>query len=459
MSKRKITIKKWLVLVLGLVLAFGAIPGMADIQAFAQIDGEKIAFVRSNDQTGDEIWLIDPEGTNERRIWHTSVPGAEGIQDVNSLTWSPDGRELAFASRHEAGCSFFGRDIYTIREDGSGYRRVTAPPACAQRAGLPKGTVVVSLFNWSATAGPFTVYFQGAEAPKEMVLPTGVTTTVTFENVADYGDKLQWAVAIFGGLRFHDVLANVDVIPGQVVETRGVLPIMGAVEGWGFHTPTWRSDGTQIAYIFGASGAIFGLPANNQVPGEIGVELIQPDLSEKPGDPKLLSYAPVAARANQLLYEAYDFHGEGATIFLVEEGAGSHGQAVLAVGEDIGRAVLGLAWLPDGSGFLYSATEDFNEIANMYVYRFATETSTRLTNFSSGFTREMSISPDGERVVFEHQYAGEWTDGDPPIDLWMMNIDGDELSPFLEDAHSPAWGKQAASLAPAFNLFVPLIIR
>jgi Tol biopolymer transport system component len=418
--------------------------------------------VVGNDQTGDEIWLVKPDTGSPSKIWSSSRIGTEGIQDVTQLAWSPSGQELAFAGRHENYCSFYYSDIYALRPDGSGYRRITSPPACGQQSGMPTGTVNVVVTNYSGTGGPFTVYFEGAGQAKDIFLAPGTSTTVTFQNVADYGNRVQWAVASFGGLRFHDVLSNANVIPGQTVTTQGEVPIIFGIEYWGWRWPTWRSDGSQLAYVFQASGSFYGIPAGSQVPGSAGQEILNVPISERPGDPEHLSYGPTPERRSQILYAAYDFDGGGSTIFLVEEGSTNPGQVLVEVGGGEGRYVLGLSWLPDGSGFLYSATEEYGEQANLFAYYFAAGASTRLTNFTNSFTRLVSVSPDGQRAIFERQVGGDWTDEDPYIDLWMMNIDGTGAQLFIEDARSPAWGIIGAAQPPpslAVKIFLPIITR
>jgi WD40 repeat protein len=456
--------RKTIFVLLVLLVVLSVVLNSGGLAAAAQTDQGNIAYIRSGTSTGDEIWLIQPDGTYNRKIWQMGTPGVEGLQDVFSLSFSPNGSEVAFSGRHENGCSFYYSDIYAVRVDGSGYRRVTAPPACGQRSGLPKGSVTLQVGNMTSTGGPFTVYFEGAEAPQEIFLAPGTSTTLTFNNVADYGSRVQWAVAMFGQDRFHHVLANADVIPGQTVATKGLLPISFSTYYWGWQSPTWRYDGSRLAYVFEASSAFFSLPANNQIPGETGEELTAVPIVDRPGSPEFLSYAPTASRGNQLLYVGYDFWGDGATIFLISEGSTSPGQILVPIGGGIGAVVLGLAWLPDGSGFLYSATEEFNERANLYLYQFSQGTSTKLTNFSSGFTRKMSVSPDGQQVIFERQSSGEWTDEDPPIALWKMTITGSTPTLFLEGARSPSWGITAVSQPPpppsgGIRYYLPLISR
>lgn len=89
----------------------GAIPSWSP-------DGEEIAFVRSVGPS-DEIWLMDPDGGNQRRL--TVPPRTARMFARDSMPeWSPSGDELAFVRRYR------GRtDIYVIRTNGAGLRRLT----------------------------------------------------------------------------------------------------------------------------------------------------------------------------------------------------------------------------------------------------------------------------------------------------------------------------------------------
>lgn len=85
-------------------------------------DGETIAFVRFDASSGSEaIWLINPDGSNPRQL---TRPPRQPEFDTNGADWmpdwAPDGKQIAFSRRYR------GRtDIYTIRRDGTGLRRLT----------------------------------------------------------------------------------------------------------------------------------------------------------------------------------------------------------------------------------------------------------------------------------------------------------------------------------------------
>ena len=126
------------VMIFGLFQSFEPVPA-AKAAASSGSEAGVIAYVAPNRAKGDEIHLIQPDGSGDQLLFRTNNPLPEILSDIFSLAWKPDASELAFSSAHEYTCSLYEADIYTIRPDGSNYRRVSAPPACGARAGLPTG--------------------------------------------------------------------------------------------------------------------------------------------------------------------------------------------------------------------------------------------------------------------------------------------------------------------------------
>lgn len=84
-------------------------------------DGATIAFQRTAIGSMADLFLVDADGGNVRRLM---VAGLAGMQLRPS--WSPDGRFIAFSSRHETyGQSTGPHQIYTVWADGTKLARRT----------------------------------------------------------------------------------------------------------------------------------------------------------------------------------------------------------------------------------------------------------------------------------------------------------------------------------------------
>jgi dipeptidyl aminopeptidase/acylaminoacyl peptidase len=76
-------------------------------------DGKKIAFYAfalTNPSRNPEIWVMDPDGSNQKRLTDHGL----------DPSWSPDGRQIAFGSKRDGVFQ-----IYAMNSDGSNVRRLT----------------------------------------------------------------------------------------------------------------------------------------------------------------------------------------------------------------------------------------------------------------------------------------------------------------------------------------------
>ena len=247
-----------------------------------------IAYVRPNNTSGDEIHLIAPDGSQDERIYSTgrAEPAGADIFAIRNLSWRPDAGELAFASDHEYDCSFLASDIFSIRTDGSGYRRITQAPACAELANYPQGSVTVQVQNFIYE--PLLIYFQGA---RELQFING-SGAVTFSQVADFGVGTQYAIATDGSDRWFN-LAGADVQAGGHVTAEPVLSVgsYGLAE-FGADWPSWHPSGSALGFVLGL-GELLWIAAQPG-PLEIGNNLLASGVS-----PSLfadyLAWSPVEA--------------------------------------------------------------------------------------------------------------------------------------------------------------------
>jgi dipeptidyl aminopeptidase/acylaminoacyl peptidase len=382
-----------------------------------------IAFAR-----GGEIRLVEADGSGERSIW--TAPGGLGYS-VSGIGWSPNGGALAFSSDHEMATSFYERDIYTVLPDGRRLRKLTNGPTHGELAGLSKGSIQVTVQNNTADGGPYVIYAVGAAEPQSIVIAPGGSTALTFPNVADLGGFVQPVVAINGAFRW--IGAAVDVQAGSTRDA-GLLVITpsGGLEHFGAAGPTWRADGADVAFISGAATCTLEKVTPDAAAGRLGDPLLASDRS---GAFCAFDRSPLASQANQVLVAETDFGAGQGHIYRMTEGSGTRGAPLVSYPDYV--QILDLRWLPDGSGFLFSAAryEDvIDESSNLYEYSFAGGAVRKITALANEYVRGFSISPDAARVVFER--TGDLTG---PADLWMVQRDGSGLRLLVPNAGSPAW--------------------
>jgi hypothetical protein len=380
-----------------------------------------IAYVR-----GSEIRLVELDGSNDRVIWATPRP--ELHYTVSGLAWRPNGTEIAFSSNHEQAVSFNDRDIYAVRPDGSGLRKITNGPTHDRLASYPQGTVTVTVTNLSGDAGPYILYVLGAQEPQSALIAPGDSKTLTFPNVADFGDGVQPAVAIFGAFRWFGA-AGADVRAGATADA-GTLSITssGGIENLGAVGPGWRSDGTKLAFLDSPACILEQVPADPP-PGFSFDPLLDPNLFT----PCAFDWAPAAVGVDQLLVALTDFDAGEGGIFRVAEGSTSKGQPLVTYPDY--EQLTDLRWLPDGSGFLFAKRTDlFDESVNLFEHVIASGETRQVTTFAGENVRAFGISPDGQSVVFERAPA---LDG--PADIGVMRRDGSDARLLVHDGTSPAW--------------------
>jgi TolB protein len=414
-------------------------------------DAGIIAYVKSS--TCD-IHLISPDGSGDRVLWtHPEL----FVEPAHELAWRPDGRELAFSSGHEQGCSWYESDVYAIGANGAGYRRVTNSPACAVLAGLPQGAVTVNVNNYTST--PIWVYVQGAPEIKYV----DYSGTVTFEQVADLGPGVyQPSIGIHGLTRFTSYPPYADVQPGET-RSGGNITIMSlsGFSGFGGGKVSWKADGSALAYGMRSASGISQIPASPPY-GSTGVAL---PVVEK-ASPSLVAWGPTPATKDQYLYSSgMDVLKDNVGgIYLNTVGDASGGTQLVLIPDYSGQIAHDIEWLPDGSGFLF--TLDFTQFppdppglySDIFEYNFASQAITRLTSLRydsvEGGAQVLSISPDGQQIVFERALFDPLN---PSPSLWIMNRDGSNLHKLIDDAGRPAWGPTPA--AGKYRGYLPLVLK
>ena len=392
-----------------------------------------IAYIRN----ASEIRLIDSNGKNDRLIW--THPDAKGLLGLHDLAWRPDGTELAFSSAHEALYSLYDADIYAIRPDGSGFRKITNAPDHNDLGKYKKGTVSVTIRNnqytfqqATSSAGIFFVNIIGSDKPQQVTVPPGSSKTLIFNSVADFGKHAQPLVAIYGNYRWF--MPGTDVEAGKTIKAPDLIISGDGIDHFGAYRPVWKHDGSEISYRNGL--CIVQRTPSHKPAGDL---TYQPMFSGKnPFGACTWDWGPTPALADQIIYTENSGDG-GSGIYIMKEGSTHDPATKLTTFADIQYQLLNdLKWLPDGSGFLYSTVDLYRESANIFWYDMKTKEKKQVTQLKGEFARKFSVSPSGHWIVYER---GKTADEDKDVDLWMIRLDGSEDHLLVKDGLSPSWSK------------------
>ena len=391
--------------------------------------GGIVTYVRGD----TEIRAISPDGSNDRRFW--THPNAHEGLGIYELAWSPDGSELAFSSGHESVTSFYHADIYSIKRDGGVPRRITNGPDRSDYSKYGKGTVTVTVRNeqpiyqtTKASTGVFFVYVVGADSPQPLTLPPGSSRTLTFKNVADFGEHAQAIVAVYGGTRWF--IPGTDVKAGKVVKAPDFAISGNGLELFGAFRPVWKRDASGISYRNGL--CVVSSRSSRSTIGHVFDPVFK---GENPPAPCAYDWGPTTETADQFLYSVTT---DDEIIIYRLKGSGQHpGEKLASFSKEKYQWVNDLRWLPDGSGFLFTGSDLGYGFANILRYDLRSRQLIPVTNFEETFAKSFSVSPDGKWIVFERTKAFV----DDEADLWIVGMDGKGLRLLTKNANHPSWGK------------------
>lgn len=419
---------------------------------------ELIAYVASS-RDRQSIRLVKPDGTGDRMIFQVPT-GTAPIDAINFVAWHSDATELAFDSGHDWQRSLLIRDLYSIAPDGTGLRRLTRPPSPIDASSKPTGTVTFVLDSYAS--GDVQLYIEGAANPLSFQARLGTNYQIT-KTLHDLGENVRQWIRLWDPdpldppCNFNEA-AWVHVVPGQLTDA-GVIAF-SVVDDYSCPkatAPAWLYQRDELLYLFAEADTVYQDDnnlwqiSNNAPVTTMGNRVL--DYGQYVSEGRLFWVAPgrSPSTANQLLAGVYD-----AYTFVFTAPLDDPGQRQFL---DLGTCpatlctVVGLAWLPDGSGFLFSRFEKGRNGSTSAIYRytFADQTIDEIFRITNQIIGRLDASPDGSSIVFERDdQLDETLDYfwlKPlllcPCQLWIVEIDGSNARMVVSDGRAPAWSPVA----------------
>ncbi len=230
-----------------------------------------ISWRESPDDWINDIYLVQLDGTNLTKV-------TDGAGIIESITWSPDGSQIAFNSDRDGGDDY---EIYVINADGSGLRQVTNDSAWDQDlAWSPDGKRLAFSSDRDGEPAIYTMALDGSDLKKlsdagrtPAWSPDGsqIAFAVIFDGIyvmnADGSGKTRltdssergwdwfprWSPdgkwILFASNPDHPGDAAYDAVYRMNADGSGIVGLY--IETIGQPPYSWSPDGTSIAFVQG----------------------------------------------------------------------------------------------------------------------------------------------------------------------------------------------------------------
>jgi Tol biopolymer transport system component len=184
-------------------------------------DGSLIAYTSFRHGLG-EIYVIRPDGTGERRLT------THAAHDDHAA-WSPDGTKIAFVSSRDG-----NPELYVMNANGSGQRRVTASPGREYYpTWSPDGTRIAFQSDRTGRANIWAVDLDGSNLAR---LSTGELSSQrpswSSRDVIAFSSNSQGPFKLFLMTGDGEDVRRLDSSPSQAPEVE----------------PAWSPDGSRLAF-------------------------------------------------------------------------------------------------------------------------------------------------------------------------------------------------------------------
>lgn len=217
-------------------------------------DGKQIAFASSRDGNL-EIYIMDADGSNQRRV--TNQEGIDGHPH-----WSPDGSRIIFNSARatpdlKAKGSPLLIEIYSMKTDGSDVRQITNfKSICTYPSYSPDGTKIVFRRDVQRNSEIFVANVDGTN-------PVNVSNSPAFDGWVTWSPDSK--KVLFASERNQpDGICQLYVVNADGTNLRKITDGPGS-----FTTPSWSKDGKKIYAFQHWAGEGFGNLVVFEVPSNL----------------------------------------------------------------------------------------------------------------------------------------------------------------------------------------------
>jgi len=228
--------------VVGVAMTAAAATGLsatlASATTFPGYNG-KIAFSSDRDGANHEIYVMDPDGSNQTRLTSNTLP------DTNPA-WSPDGTRIAFVSSRDGNA-----EIYVMSADGSNPTRLTNNSVGdTNPTWSPDGSRIAFL---SGQSGVNTIWIMNADGSNAFqLLPNSLNAN--FPAWSPDGTRIAFSAQ--GPIKPDTPPSrpwmDMDIFVVEVDDVSNITRLTESI--WNDDWPAWSPDSTRIAFKCDPSG-------------------------------------------------------------------------------------------------------------------------------------------------------------------------------------------------------------
>jgi Tol biopolymer transport system component len=219
-------------------------------------DGARIAF-DAETGGGNEIWVVNADGTNPLAIVQRSTDCAISCGEVAFPAWSPDGSKVAFV-RFQLGASGLEAAVIEVQDVASGDRRVLFMAPSKTALNYPRWSsdgrsIVFEMTRYpdtqinigTATGSAIAVIDVTREGAKPVVL-TDWSMYATYPDWRPGSDEILFSTYDLGEFQATDEPSNLYTIKPDG-SGQAALTTFGKAEQRATQ-PTWTPDGSRIIF-------------------------------------------------------------------------------------------------------------------------------------------------------------------------------------------------------------------